>query len=904
MVMTIDDTTCEARPGETVLETARRHGIDIPSLCDDPQVRARGTCRLCVVEVDGQERPVPACMTPAADGLTVRTETPALASARRMVLELMLSDHPVDCAGCEQSGSCRLEALALRYRARASRFMGARHAVPAASEANPFIIRDPSRCLLCGLCVEACREVEGVGRLRIAGRGFDAHVEAVTDGDVASHGCRLCGRCVSVCPAGALTERKRQGLGRLADARKVRSVCPHCGLGCELEINVHEGGLSGITSSGGYLCVRGRYAYDFVHSPDRLTSPLARHAHGPLGGQLRQVSWEAAVGLAAEGLQRVVAQHGPDAVAFLGSCKATNEANYLLQKLARAVLGTNNIDNGAGTCETPRVLGDDVAVGTDLMANSFDDFDHASVILLVGSDPEQTHPVLSARLRRAARHGTRLIVLDPRRIDLTEHATTYLRLRVGSEVALINALVKVILDEGLFDGSFVVEHTHGIQNLAESVHALKMGEVARQTGLSQDAIESLAREIAAADSIMFVYTTGAAHPLCGHEVGAALRNLALLTGNVGREGSGTNALRLQNNAQGVCDLGGLPDVLPGYQPVTDDDARAKFEAAWGVTLPREPGVGTAGLLDAILSGRIKALYVLGENPAVSFPDPGRTRRALESLELLIVQDIFLTETAQQADVVLPAAAWAEVDGTYTSTERRVQRVRAAVPSPCDVPADWEIVGMIAGRLGYPMHYPSAEAIWNEIASLCPLFSGITYERLEAGGLQWPCTGSQDPGRKTLHGVVRAEGVRESFRAVRRSTALAGADLDDDYPLLLTTGKRLYHYQPGTTAQRSEGLEDLWPEDVLEVSPADAARHQATDGRRVRVVSRHGETVATVRVSDRTAEGVVFLSPHPHRAGSHDLSLDGMDRLTTSPEQGACAVRIESLEAAVIGGHGG
>jgi formate dehydrogenase alpha subunit len=841
--------------------------------------------------------------------MSVLSESSRLTAARRVVLELLLSDHPVDCGPCEASGSCRLEALAHRYQVRDGHYAGARHAVVATPDGNPFIVRDPAKCILCGLCVQACDEVEGVGALRIVGRGFEAHVEAEAAIAPATSGCRSCGRCVSVCPAGALTERKRQGVGRLAEVRKVGSVCPHCGMGCGLEINAQEEEIVGITcggpaaTPGGYLCVRGRYAYDFVHSPDRLTAPLARHAYGVLGGQLREVSWPAALGFAADGLQRVLSRYGPEAVAVLCSCRSTNEANYLLAKFARAVLGTNNIDNTAGACETPQVIGDDLALGTDLMTNSFEDFERAAVILLVGSDPEQTHPVLGSWLKRAARKGTRLIVMDPRMIDLVPHAETYLRLRVGSEVALVNAFIKVILDEGLYDREFVEAHTEGLEGLVESVQSLRPGEVARVTGLAEAEIVRVAREIAAAESAMFLHTCGAAHPMCGHEIALAMRNLALLTGNVGREGAGTNALRVQNNAQGVCDMGGLPDVLPGYQPVSDAAARAKFEAAWGVKLPREPGVGRAGLLDAILTGKIKALYVMGENPAVSYPDPGRTRLALESLELLIVQDIFPTETAQRADAVFPAAGWAEVDGTYTSTERRVQRVRAAVPSPGEVPADWEIICRLSEQMGYPMGYTSPKAIWDEVASLCPLFAGISHERLETGGLQWPCTDSRDPGRRQLHVRPGTEGVRESFRPAQPAGPLAGADLDEDYPLLLTTGQRLYHYQPGTTTQRAQGLEDVWQEDVLEVSAADAARFKVADGRRIRVVSRYGEAVATVQVSDRTAEGVLFLSPHP-RTGGREVGLYGMDRLWASAEYGACAVRIESLEAAVIGSHGG
>lgn len=903
MRIILDGKPFECSPDESVLDVARRNGIGIPSLCYAPAIRPWGGCRLCIVEVDGRDHPVAACVTPAQDGLRVRTESPRLSAIRRVILELLLSDHAGDCSSCELSENCQLQALAQRYGARAGRFKGKRHAHGEPVQVSPLITRKPDKCILCLLCVRGCAQVEGVGALRLAGRGFDAHVELASNGEKVSL-CRSCGRCVSLCPAGGLTDNKQVPREVAREAETVASVCAHCGLGCGVELEVARGRIvrvNALAGRGGDLCVMGRYGSDFVHSPARLTVPLARLEGRTPGRGLRPTSWDQALDIAAKRLQDVKARHGSQAIAVLCSCRSTNEANYVLQKFARAVIGTNNIDSGAGMRETPQLAGDDLAVGAGVMSNSLDEIDQAALVVLVSSDPEQTHPVLSARLKRSRRQGTRIIVIDPRLVDTVACAEMHLRLRVGTEVALINGLVKVIVEEALYDKEFVEAHTEGLDELAEFLRDLRLEEVSRITGLPQAHIREAAHRIATAGRVMFLYTTGVHHPMCGHETGLALRNLALLTGNIGREGAGVNALRLQNNAQGACDMGALPDALPGYQRLTDDAAVAKFEAAWGVKLPRQPGIGRASLVDAILSGQIKALYVMGENPAAADPNPIRTRLALETLELLIVQDIFPTETAEMADVVLPAAAWGEVDGTYTAIDRRVQRVRAAVPPREGVLPDWQIICQLSERMGYPMRYAGPQAIWDEVASLCPLFAGISYSRLEKDALYWPCTHASDPGRKYLHGWLHSQGARERFRVVRPSGRVPGADLDEHYPMLLTTGKRLYHYQPGTTAEYAKDLRLVWPEEEIEVSPKDAVRHNLTDGRRVRVVSRSGEMVATVRVSDRTPEGVLFLSPRPR---GREVTLWALDRMTGLAEYGACAVRIESLEATPIGAEAG
>ncbi|MCX7597863.1 MAG: molybdopterin-dependent oxidoreductase, partial [Armatimonadetes bacterium] len=798
MAITIDGRLVECSPEENILEVARRNGVDIPSLCYESAVHAWGACRLCIVEVDGLERPVPACLTRAEEGLDVRTESPRLTAARRVILELLFSQHAGECESCNLSPACRLFALAQRYGARRDRFDGsARHT--STVELSPLVMHDPSKCILCTLCVRVCTELEAAKALRLVGHGLGARVAPAAGGEGAQP-CHSCGRCVAVCPAGALTDKKMATRPRGMSTKTVASVCPHCSLGCPVQIEVAQDRIIEVrpaAAPAGDLCTMGRYGWDFVHSPARLTSPLIKLGEASKMAHLRPVSWDEALGMAADRLRRIRDRCGPQAIAVIGSCRSTNEANYLLQKFARAVLGTNNLDSGAGMRWPPQLAGDDLAVGTGIMSNSLDEISQAQLIVLVSSDPEQTHPVFSARLKRAARQGTRIIVVDPRLIDLVACAEMHLRLRVGAEVTLVNGLVKVIIEEGLYDHEFVEAHTEGFKDLAGFLQGLKMQAVCRLTGIEERQIREAARTIAAADSVMFFYTTGAHHPMCGHETGLALRNLALVTGNIGRAGAGVNALRLQNNAQGACDMGVLPGVLPGYQKIADDAVVGKFERAWSVTLPRQPGISRTDLVDAILGGQVKALYVMGENPAAADPNPARTRLALETLELLIVQDVFPTETAEMAHIVLPAAAWAEVDGTYTAADRRVQRVRAALPPPGEAQPDWLIICRLSDHMGYPMSYSGPEDIWAEVASLCPVFAGISYSRLERGGLPWPCTGTSDPGRKHLHAWLRQNNTREQLRPVQPSGHLPGADLDEHYPMLLTTGKRLYHYQPGT-----------------------------------------------------------------------------------------------------------
>ncbi|MBN1459241.1 MAG: formate dehydrogenase subunit alpha [Armatimonadetes bacterium] len=891
VTLTIDGRQVTAPKGTSILEAALQAGIDIPHLCYSPDLGLppTGACRLCLVEIDGARAPVASCVHPVAEGLVVHTNTEALQEHRRLILDLLLSDHPHDCLTCEQAGSCDLQKYAYLLDVKESEYRG-ESVWPDPVQDGPAILFDESKCILCGRCVEVCQHRQVTGAIDFMGRGFETRVGLPPDLSREASVCVECGNCIDVCPTGALSFAGAEGKGRLWDSKKTTTVCPYCGCGCLLELRIVDGevveirGAQGQGPSGGMLCVKGRFGFDFLGHEDRLTTPLVRR-----DGELQPASWDEALDLIAKRLSEIKEQHGASAVAGLASAKCTNEENYLLQKFTRAVLGTNSVDHCARLCHASTVAGLAQAFGSGAMTNSIADLPEAEVIFIIGSNTTECHPIIGAAIKRAVKSGkTTLVVADPRTIELTDYAEVHLRHRPGTDVALINALARVIVEEHLEEADFVSQRTEGFEEFRKSLDPYTPEFAAKITGVPAEEIVRAARLYGKASPAAIVYSMGITQHTTGTDNVLALANLAMLTGNMGKPGSGVNPLRGQNNVQGACDMGALPNVYPGYQRVTDEASRAKFEQAWGVSLPGEVGLTVVEMVNAAAEGTLKGLFIMGENPMLSDPDVTHVEEGLRNLEFLAVQDIFLTETAQLADVVLPAAAFAEKDGTFTNTERRVQRIRQAIDPPGEARPDWDILCDLARRMGYDMLYPGPAAIQDEIASLTPSYGGITYDRLDRETLQWPCPTEEHPGTPILHTEKFTRG-RGKFHPIE---FIEARELpDEDYPLLLSTGRILEHFHTGTMTRHSEVLDKLVSVGAIEINPTDADKLGVTDGEMVEVVSRRGKIEIAARVTDRVAPGTVFLAFHFKEAPANRLTIAALDPVAKIPEFKVCAVKI-------------
>jgi formate dehydrogenase alpha subunit len=846
-----------------------------------------------VVDVEGARTLVASCSHPVAEGMVVRTATPEVIETRRMVIGLLLSDHPHDCLTCEQSGRCDLQDYAYRLGVKEPEFVGA-PVKPEPLRDGPAIVYDRSKCILCGRCVEICQNRQVDGAIDYFGRGFETRIALPPGKTREESTCTECGNCIDVCPSGALSYAGAEGAGRAWELKRVATICPYCGCGCTIVLNIRGNrilqvtGRPGLGVSDGMLCVKGRFGFDFVNHDERLTEPLVRR-----DGRLEPAGWDEALDLVARRLSQIKERSGPDAIGALASAKCTNEENYIMQKFARAVIGTNNVDHCARLCHASTVAGLARAFGSGAMTNSIEDFDVADCIFVIGSNTTECHPIIGAAIKRAAVHrGVPLIVADPRSIELTEFATIHLRQRGGTDVALVNALMHVILAEGLHDERFIEERTEGFEELRAAVepYTPELGE--KITGVPAEDIVRAARIYAKAPAASIVYSMGITQHATGTDNVLSLANLAMLTGNVGKPGAGVNPLRGQNNVQGACDLAALPNVYPGYQKVDDPHVRAKFQDRWGVELSSRPGLTVVEMINAAGEDQLAALYVMGENPMLSDPDVNHVEQALGELEFLVVQDIFLTETARLADVVLPAAAFAEKEGTFTNTERRVQRVRKGIEPPGTARVDWRIVCDLARRMGYAMAYDDASAIQDEIASLTPSYAGITYDRLEKGPLQWPCPDRGHPGTPYLHKGRFARG-RGKFHAVE---FMPPKELpDEEYPFVLSTGRILQHFHTGTMSRRSDVLDKLVSVGAIEVHPEDAARLGIADAEMVRVRSRRGQIEIAARVTDRVARGTTFLAFHYREAPANRLTIAALDPVAKIPELKVCAVRIEKIE---------
>jgi formate dehydrogenase alpha subunit len=890
--LTIDGKKLAVEEGMTILQAAQIMGIEIPHLCYDERLTPLSACRLCVVEVEGLENLVSACSYPVSDGLVVKTDTERVKQARKLVLELILSNHPLDCLTCEKSGDCELEKYAYELEVSSSRFKGEKgHYRVDAS--NPFIERDNEKCILCGRCVAVCDEVQMCSVLDYTRRGFKTKISTGLDRALTESDCVFCGQCIAVCPVGALTEKERKFKGREWELRKVSTICPYCGCGCNIVLNIKEGRVLKVTSepesivNQGWLCSKGKFGFQFIERPDRLTIPLIKK-----DGEFKHASWDEALDLVAHKFKEIKEKYGEDSIAGFSSAKCTNEENYLFQKFMRAVIGTNNVDHCARLCHASSVAGLARAFGSGAMTNSIEELRHADCILLTGSNTSESHPIIALEIKAAVRRkGARLIVADPRKIEMTDFAWLWLRQRPGTDVALFNGMMNVIVSEALYDKEFIEKRTQGFEELKKMVERYTPDYVEGISGVPSSKIVSAARGYAGANHAAIVYAMGITQHTTGTDNVLALANLAMLTGNVGKESSGVNPLRGHNNVQGACDVGALPNVFPGYQPVEDKEIREKFERAWGVDLPGKIGLTVVETIHAIEEGKIKAMYIMGENSPLSDPNAHRTRQALAKLDFLVVQDIFPTETTEYADVVLPAACFAEKEGTFTNTERRVQKLNKALDPPGETKADWKIISELAAKFGYKMEYKAPAEVMNEIASLTPIYGGIKYERLNEEGLQWPCLDEKHPGTRFLHKDRFSRGLGKFHPTPYTEPRELP---DEEYPFILSTGRVLYHWHTGTMTRRVRGLEEIYPEGLVEIHPLDAERIGLASDELVEVSSRRGKVVAKAKITEKSPPGTVFMTFHFKEAAANLLTIDALDPIAKIPEYKVCAVKVQKI----------
>ncbi len=889
--ITINGSLYDVSPEMTVLEAARSVGINIPTLCHYKGVHEDGRCRICVVEIKGQRVLQASCVYPVANGMEITTDSDEIRNLRKTILELMLGGHPSDCLNCEKSSGCVLQDLAYEYGARIGEFNQIRKQVPV-SDPNPLIIRDMNKCIQCGLCVAVCED----GVLDVNFRGVRTAMTPAFNRCLEETPCTFCGMCISVCPTGALSEKMAVGAGRAHQLKRTLTTCVYCGCGCTIELQTRDDRLVKITSSpenpenGNFTCIKGRFGYDFVHHKERLQTPLIKNDNGTF----RVAGWDEALDLIADRLAGIKSQHGPDALMAFSSARITNEENYTFQKFFRAVIGTNNIDHCARLCHAPTISGLAKTLGSASMTNPIADIEHSRTLLVIGSNTTEQHPFVASKMKKAVARGANLIVCDPRQIPLTQYATLWIRHRPGSDAALLCGMMNLIISNDWIDHDFIRNNTEGFDRICQSVQPYTLQKTSLITGVSPDLIERAARLYALEKPSGLYYAMGITQHTTGTDNVYAVSNLCLMTGNIGKPGAGLNPLRGQNNVQGSCDMGALPNVYPGYHKVIDLTAMKKFAAAWGVdSLSTKPGLTLTESFDAMLDGRIRALWAVGENPMMSDPDVNHVESALKKLDFMVVQDLFLTETAKLAHVVLPSASFVEKDGTFTSTERRVQRVRAGISPVGSSRTDWQIVADLAGRMGYQgMGWENSLQIMDEIRSLIPFYHGITYQRIEKRGICWPCPSLDHPGTPLLHLDGKFTGGKGQFMPVEFNEP---AELpSEEYPLTLTSGRILAHWHTGTMTRRSRGIAALNPLGFVEINTEDAELLDISQGELVRVISRRGSVDVPARIGEMTPPKVIFMTFHFHEHNVNVLTNDVRDPVSQIPEFKVCAARVEKI----------
>ncbi|HEY2807568.1 MAG TPA: formate dehydrogenase subunit alpha [Steroidobacteraceae bacterium] len=907
VTLEVDGTSVTVPDGTSIMRAAALAGVKVPKLCATDTLKAFGSCRVCLVEIEGRKGYPASCTTQAAAGMKVRTQSDKLMQLRRGVIDLYVSDHPLECAGCPAHGHCELEDVAAQVGITETSYAkGAVHRPQPQDVSNPYFTFDPQLCIVCSRCVRACDETQGTFALTIQGRGFGSKVSASQDQPFLESECVSCGACVEACPTAALTEKSIIGLG--VAERAIGTTCAYCGVGCAFKAEVRGTGEDTEVvrmvpqrdgkANQGHACVKGRFAWGYATHEDRITTPMIRKS---IRDEWRPVSWEEAIAYAASELRRIQAKYGVNSIGGITSSRCTNEETFLVQKLIRAAFGTNNVDTCARVCHSPTGYGLKNTIGESAGTQAFDSVMQADVIFIIGANPTEGHPVFGSQLKRRLREGAKLLIADPRQTALvrTPHveADVHMQLQPGTNVALMNALSHVVVTEGLLKEAYVAERcepepfARWKSFVAQERNSPESSEGI--TGVPAHLVREAARIYATGGNAAIYYGLGVTEHSQGTTTVMAIANLAMATGNLGREGVGVNPLRGQNNVQGSCDMGSFPHEFSGYRHVSDPATRALFEAAWGVTLQPEPGLRIPNMFEASLDGTFKGMYVQGEDFVQSDPNTHHVSAAMAAMECVIVQDLFLNETAKFAHVFLPGSSFLEKDGTFTNAERRVSRVRKVI-EPLAKYQDWEVTVLLSNALGYPMNYAHPQEIMEEIARLTPTFAALTYEKIDRlGSVQWPCTAEAPEGTPTMHvhQFVRGKGKfwpTEYVPTSERSTSR--------FPLILTTGRVLTQYNVGAQTRRTANV--VWhAEDVLEIHPHDAEVRGVADGDWVGLTSRAGDTVLRAQVSEKIAPGVVYTTFHFPETNANVVTTENSDWATNCPEYKVTAVEVVQVNQA-------
>ncbi|MFQ5445876.1 MAG: formate dehydrogenase subunit alpha [Saprospiraceae bacterium] len=882
-------------PGETILQFIRRYKDKdyVPTLCDAPNLEAFGSCRVCSVEAGragngAQLKTVASCHTPVEEGMMIFTESENIQKLRRNIVELVLTDHPLDCLTCEVNGNCELQDVAARVGIRKVRYpAGETHTHREKDLSHPYITSDLSKCIMCYRCVRACDEVQGQFVLGVAGRGFDNKIIKGVDSDFFHSDCVSCGACSQACPTSAIHDvfQSKAVVGQ----DKVRTTCTYCGVGCNLEVSVKDGNILSIQApydadvNQGHTCLKGRYAFKFYNHPDRLRYPQIRR-----NGKLERVTWDEAYDFIAEKLTAIRAKNGPDAIAGISSARCTNEENYLMQKMIRAVIGTNNIDGCARVCHSPTALGMQRTYGTGAATNSIEDLKYTDCMLVVGANPTSAHPVTGAKIKQNAMKGTTLIVIDPRRTELAKYAHHHLQLRPGTNVAVLDMMLYYIIKEGLVAGEFVNNRTEGFEELKKGILNLDIDKLETVSGVPREQVRAAAIAYATANAAMAFHGLGVTEHYQGTYAVMLIADLTLITGNVGKRGAGMNPLRGQNNVQGAADMGVQPYQGAGYLDVEDPAVQKKYEKFYRVSLPKKTGYTIPEMYTSALEGKLKALWITGEDVVQSDPNSQQVIEALKALDLLIVQEIFPTMTTEFADVILPGASFLEKEGTFTNGERRIQRVQKMVEPIGESKPDGQIFVEMMNRLGYPQKPYTAKGMLEEISQIVPFFAGVEWDELGEQGKQWPVA-PDGTGTQVLHTETFKRGKGKFvFKDFVETHEIL--DHQAEFPLILTTNRNLEHYNAGTMTRRTANVE-IVTEDVLLLHRKDARKHGIQEGDMVRVESARGHVDIRAHISGDVKPGVVSTTFHFPELLVNNVTGDVHDEIANCPEYKVVAVRI-------------